>query len=115
MNNQGNRSETLDCLQSALNDLLSVFVLLDCTDYEGCVVLRAFKLEESAEALKAMAEAHDAKKPQCPSCTDDSDECNKEWDIYEESLKQWKKSHPIKEGFDGADFYSISEVPFSGL
>ena len=92
--------------------LLSVFILLDCTKFEGCAPLCTFRLKEAAECLKAMAEEYDKKMPQCPSCLEDSDECNKEWEIYKLKSKEWKSNHPIGKDFDGADYYSIVNVPF---
>lgn len=107
------QQETGNEQNSALNDLLSVFVLMDCTDYEGCSPLHAFRHFEAAKALKAMAEAYDQKKPQCPTCIDDGNECEAEWAEYDRLTAEWKSNHPIKNGFDGADFYSIKEVLFS--
>ena len=71
-----------------------------------------FRVREAAECLKVMAEEYDKKMPQCPSCIDDSDKCEEEWEIYESKSKEWKHNHPIRKDFDGADYYSIVKVPF---
>lgn len=93
-------------LPSNSNALLSIFLLLDCTDYEGCSPLRAFKYRDAAECLKSMAEAHDKKMPEIPPVEED-------WTEYYKLDAEWKKNHPIADGFEGANFYSIMEVPFS--
>lgn len=105
--------ETPGCEASVLSDLLSVFVLLDCTQYEGCEPLRAFKFKEQAEVLKAMAEAHDSKAPRCPNSVEDSPSNDAEWDEFEKQRAVWRDNHPIKKGFSGAEFYAIVEIPFS--
>lgn len=84
-----------------------VFVLFDCTKYEGCVPLYAFRERKAAEHLKAAAEEYDEKMPQCPTGIG-----AEEWEIYESKSKEWKNNHPIGKDFDGADYYSIANVPF---
>lgn len=90
----------------AMSDQLSVFILLDCTNYEGCVPLHVFKHRDAAVCMKAMAEAHDQKKPTIQGNSD------AEWDEYGENMREWSDDHPVKKGFQGADDYCIDEVPF---
>jgi hypothetical protein len=104
--------QPVDSSKSAFMGLLSVFVLLDCTDYEGCLPTHAFKRKEDAECLKAIAEAYDHTKPHCPECIGDSVECDSEWDKYRKAEQEWSDGHPIKKGFHGSDFYSIYQIPF---
>jgi hypothetical protein len=97
---------------SEFGELLGVFLLMDCTEYEGCTPLHTFKHKEAAEALKSMSESHDEKKPRMPGCVDDSAECDAEWDAFNSAEDEWNNSHPIAKGFSGADSYCIVEVPF---
>ena len=95
-----------------MSDYSSIYLLLDSSSYEGSTPLHAFKYKESAECMKAMAEEYDKKKPIYPDCVEDNEECEEQWEKYNKADKQWRDNHPIKNGFIGADFYTIEEVPY---
>jgi len=87
-----------------------IFILMDCTEYEGCDAIVAFESIESAEKMKLAAEEYDAIRPDCP----DMDADNEIWDSYGEILKVWKKSHPLGPNAERADTYLIAKIPFIG-
>lgn len=94
---------------------VNIFVLLDCTDHEGCCPLLAFEHEEAAKAFKVMAEAYDEKKPRGPDCMDESDGCYAQWSEYETAIDEWSNNHPVRKDFSGADYYSIAEIPYRSV
>ena len=89
--------------QVELNELLSVFLVLDCVDYEGCSAIRGYKDREHAEEFIKICEAYDRERPSCPYGDDKDD-----WNDYSTKYKEWEDQHPGE--CPNVDNYVISEV-----
>lgn len=89
----------------------TIFVVIECFDYEGSNPLRAFSNESDAEEFVDALKQYDQKRPECPDINDS----DRKWERFNNAWGKWQASHPAGPDSVGANGYAAIEIPLDRL
>lgn len=93
---------------------MKIYLVLDCSNYEGSSAMLGFSSREEAEKLTETLRAYQTTRPRYDPAESIEDE-DKTWNEFEASLATWREGYPAQ-GYGGedADFYGIQELEVRG-
>lgn len=86
----------------------SIFVVSAGMDYEGSTPIRAFATKAEADEFAQACQQYENTRP--PLFRDDDEASIAAWSA---ALEEWRRAHVGGEQADGADYFSVDEIPFA--
>lgn len=87
----------------------AVFLILSCTNYEGCTAIRAYESEADAIAFVDACVAYKATRPPEPEA--DLDAAPAAWDRWFRKLAKCEKKHPAGADDDEFQVQKLELIP----